>query len=175
MLLHDSRRDTRVDPQGRLVTLEDQDRSRWDRARIGEGLELVDRALRMGRIGTYQLQAAIAALHSQALSPAKTDWRQIAALYQELLKIAPSPVVALNHAVAVAMSDGLEPGLAEMERVGESGGLEQYYLYHAARADILRRLGRKAEAASAYQEALQLATNKVEQDYLRHRLSQLQD
>ena len=175
MLLHDSRRATRVDPEGRLVTLEDQDRSRWDRERIGEGLELVDRALRMGRVGTYQLQAAIAALHSQASSPAKTDWRQIAALYQELLRIAPSPVVALNHAVAVAMSEGLQPGLAEMERVGESGGLEQYYLYHAARADILRRLGRKAEAASAYQEALQRATNKVEQDYLRHRLSQLQD
>jgi RNA polymerase sigma-70 factor (ECF subfamily) len=175
MLLHDSRRDTRVDPQGRLVTLEDQDRSRWDRERIGEGLELVDRALRMGRVGTYQLQAAIAALHSQAQSAAETDWRQIAALYQELLRISPSPVVALNHAVAVAMSDGLEPGLAEMERVGESGGLEQYYLYHSARADILRRLGRKAEAASAYQEALQRATNKVEQDYLRHRLSQLQE
>jgi RNA polymerase sigma-70 factor (ECF subfamily) len=175
MLLHDSRRDTRVDPQGRLVTLEDQDRSRWDSERIGEGLELVDRALRMRRIGPYQLQAAIAALHSQAPTPAKTDWKQIAALYQELLRISSSPVVALNHAVAVAMSAGLELGLAEIEHVGESGGLEQYHLYHAARADILRRLGRRSQAASAYEKALSLATNKVEQEYLRDRLKKLQN
>jgi len=175
MLLHDSRRDTRVDQQGRLVTLEDQDRSRWDREHIGEGLELVDRALQMRRIGPYQLQAAIAALHSQARSAAETDWKQIAALYQELLRISPSPVVALNHAVAVAMSTGLEIGLAEIERIGESGGLEQYHLYHAARADILRRLGRRSQAASAYEKALSLATNKVEQDYLRNRLEQMQN
>jgi RNA polymerase sigma-70 factor (ECF subfamily) len=175
MLLHDSRRDTRVDPQGRLVTLEDQDRSRWDRERIGEGLELVDRALRMRRVGGYQLQAAIAALHSQARSAVETDWRQIAALYQQLLRISPSPVVALNYAVALAMSEGLEPGLAEIERLGESGGLEQYHLYHAARADILRRLGRRSAAASAYEKALNLATNKVEQEYLRNRLRQLGD
>jgi RNA polymerase sigma-70 factor, ECF subfamily len=174
MLLHDSRRDTRVDKHGRLVTLEDQDRSHWDRERIGEGLELVDRALRMRSVGPYQLQAAIAALHAQAPSPEKTDWKQIAGLYQELLRISPSPVVALNHAVAVAMSEGLEPGLAQIERVGESGGLEQYHLYHAARADILRRLGRRSQAAAAYEKALGLATNKVEQEYLRLRLRQMQ-
>ncbi len=175
MLLHDSRRDARIDSQGRLVTLEDQDRRLWDQERIREGLALVDRALGMRAGGSYQLQAAIAALHAQVQSPAETDWRQIAALYQALLRIAPSPVVALNHAVALAMSEGLELGLKQIEQVGASGGLEQYHLYHAARADILRRLNRKEEAAAAYREALRLATNGVEQDYLRQRLSQLQN
>jgi RNA polymerase sigma-70 factor (ECF subfamily) len=175
MLLHDSRRDARIDSQGRLVTLEEQDRKLWDRERIREGLELVDRALPMRAIGFYQLQAAIAALHAEAQSPAETDWPQIAALYQELVRIAPSPVVALNHAVAVAMNQGLVPGLALVEQVGASGGLDEYYLYHAARADILRRLGRREDAASAYQDALRLATNKVEQEYLLRRLNELGD
>lgn len=175
MLLHDSRRDARIDTQGRLVTLEEQDRTLWDQERIQEGLALVDRALSMRRIGDYQLQAAIAALHAGAHSPAETDWAQIAALYQELLRISPSPVVALNHAVAVAMSGDLEGGLAQIDRVGASGGLEHYHLFHAARADILRRLGRRDEAAGAYQEAIRLATNKVEQGYLRGRLSHLQN
>jgi RNA polymerase sigma-70 factor (ECF subfamily) len=173
MLLHDSRRDARIDCEGRLVTLDEQDRSRWDQARIKEGLGLVGKALRMKKPGAYQLQAAIAAVHAEASSAQATDWPQIAALYQELLRMAPSPVVALNHAVAVAMSQGLEPGLAQIEKVGASGGLEQYYLYHAARADILRRLGRNAEAALAYDEALRLATNRVEQEYLRRRLRHL--
>jgi RNA polymerase sigma-70 factor (ECF subfamily) len=174
MLLHDSRRDARVDSHGRLVTLEEQDRKLWDQQRIGEGLALVDRALQMRASGSYQLQAAIAALHAQAQSPTETDWRQIAALYQELLRIAPSPVVALNHAVALAMGHSLEQGLKQIELLGASGGLEQYHLYHAARADILRRLGRREEAAAAYREALGQATNKVEQDYLRQRLSQVE-
>jgi RNA polymerase sigma-70 factor, ECF subfamily len=173
MLLHDSRREARIDSQGRLVTLEDQDRKLWDQERIREGLALVGRALPMRDIGPYQLQAAIAALHAEARSPTETDWAQIAALYQELLRVSPSPVVALNHAVAVAMSTGLEEGLQEIDRVGESGALEQYYLFHAARADILRRMGRQKEAAGAYREALRLATNKVEQEYLRGRLRQL--
>jgi RNA polymerase sigma-70 factor (ECF subfamily) len=158
-----------------LVTLEEQDRTLWDQERIQEGLALVDRALSLRRIGDYQLQAAIAALHAEAHSPAETDWAQIAALYQELLRISPSPVVALNHAVAVAMSGALEEGLEQIDRVGASGGLEHYHLFHAARADILRRLGRREEAAGAYQEALRLATNKVEQGYLRRRLSHLQN
>jgi RNA polymerase sigma-70 factor (ECF subfamily) len=174
MLLHDSRRDARIDDQGQLVTLEEQDRSRWDHARINEGLALVHQALKMRRVGTYQLQAAIAAVHSEANTVADTDWRQIALLYQELLRISPTPVVALNRAVAIAMSEGLQSGLAEIERVGASGKLEQYYLFHAARADILRRLGRNGEAIKAYEDALRLATNKVEQEYLRRRLSQLQ-
>jgi len=173
MLLHDSRRDARIDSEGRLVTLEEQDRSRWDRDRIKEGLELVQRALRMRRAGSYQLQSAIAAVHAEAATADETDWPQIAALYKELLRVSPSPVVALNHAVAVAMSQGLEPGLKQIEHVGVAGGLEQYHLYHAARADILRRLGRKAEAARAYEEALLLATNNVEQEYLRKRLREL--
>src|SRR5499427_7306328 len=173
MLLHDSRRDARIDSEGRLVTLEEQDRSRWDRARIKEGLELVQRALRMRRAGSYQLQSAIAAVHAEAATADETDWPQIAALYQELLHVSPSPVVALNHAVAIAMSQDLETGLKQIEHVGAAGGLEQYHLYHAARADILRRLGRKAEAARAYEEALLLATNNVEQEYLRKRLREL--
>lgn len=173
MLLHDSRRDARIDTEGRLVILEEQDRSRWDQVRIEEGLELVQKALSMRRPGVYQLQAAIAAVHAEAASPEDTDWPQIAALYQEIIRMSPSPVVALNHAVAVAMSQGLEPGLKQIDKVGTSGELEQYHLYHAARADILRRLGRKAEAKRAYKEALRLATNKVEQEYLQRRLTQL--
>jgi RNA polymerase sigma-70 factor, ECF subfamily len=173
MLLQDSRRDARIDGQGRLVTLEEQDRRLWDQKQIQEGLALVHRALPMRGVGPYQLQAAIAALHAEAQSPAETDWRQIAALYQELLRIAPSPVVALNHAVAVAMSGSLEEGLKQMDQLGESGELEHYHLFYAARADILRRLGRREGAAEAYREALRLATNKVEQEYLRGRLGQL--
>ncbi|HEY6307644.1 MAG TPA: RNA polymerase sigma factor [Candidatus Angelobacter sp.] len=173
MLLQDSRRDARIDGQGRLVTLEEQDRRLWDQKQIQEGLALVHRALPMRAIGPYQLQAAIAALHAEAQSPAETDWRQIAALYQELLRVSPSPVVALNHAVAVAMSGSLEQGLKQMEHLGESGDLEHYHLFHAARADILRRLGRRQEAAGAYRQALRLATNKVEQEYLTQRLSEV--
>jgi RNA polymerase sigma-70 factor (ECF subfamily) len=173
MLLHDSRREARSGPDGELVTLEEQDRMLWDQERIREGLSLIQQALPMRRPGPYQLQAAIAALHAEAKSPSETDWKQIAALYQELLRFNPSPVVALNQAVAVAMSDGLEPGLARIDQVGAAGGLENYHLFHAARADILRRLGRNQEAATAYRAAMRLATNHVEQEYLRRRLDEV--
>jgi RNA polymerase sigma-70 factor (ECF subfamily) len=173
LLLHDSRREARSGPDGELVTLEEQDRMLWDRERIREGLSLIQRALPMRRPGPYQLQAAIAALHAEAKSPRETDWKQIAALYQELLRFNPSPVVALNQAVAVAMSAGLEPGLTQIDQVGAAGGLENYHLFHAARADILRRLGRNQEAAVAYREAMRLATNTVEQEYLRRRLDEV--
>jgi RNA polymerase sigma-70 factor, ECF subfamily len=173
MLLHDSRRDARMDSNGKLVTLEDQDRSLWDKERIREGVALIHRALRMHRAAPYQLQAAISAIHAEAASPAETDWQEIALLYQELMRLAPSPIIALNHAVAVAMSDGLELGLAQIDQVGASGQLEDYHLFHAARADILRRLGRRTESAEAYAAALKLVTNKVEQDYLRERLKQV--
>ncbi|HKD80861.1 MAG TPA: RNA polymerase sigma factor [Candidatus Angelobacter sp.] len=173
MLLHDSRRAARMDQQGKLVTLEDQDRSLWDQERIREGLAVLHKALRMRRAGIYQLQAAISAIHSEAASPAQTDWHEIAGLYERLMELSPSPIVALNHAVAVAMSDGLETGLAQIEQLGASGQLEQYHLFHAARADILRRLGRKTESAEAYAAALALVTNSVEQEYLRMRLQQV--
>lgn len=173
MLLHDSRRDARMDKHGKLVTLEEQDRSLWDHERIREGVVLLHRALRVRQAGMYQLQAAISAIHAEAASPAETDWQEIAALYQELMRRAPSPIVALNHAVAVAMSEGLERGLAQIDQVGASGQLEEYHLFHAARADILRRLGRRTESAEAYTAALRLVTNKVEQEYLRDRLKQV--
>ena len=173
MLLHDSRRAARMDKQGRLVTLEDQDRSLWDQERIHEGVALLNKALRMRQAGVYQLQAAISAIHAEAASPAETDWHEIAGIYQELMRLAPSPIVALNHAVAVAMSDGLETGLAQIEKIGASGELEKYYLFHAARADILRRLGRRTESAEAYAAALRLVTNQVERNYLQERLKQV--
>ena len=173
MLLHDSRRDARMDKQGKLVTLEDQDRSLWDHDRIREGVALLNRALRMRQAGPYQIQAAISAIHAEAPSSAKTDWHEIAALYLELMRRTPSPIIALNHAVAVAMGEGLERGLAQIDQVGASGQLEDYHLFHAARADILRRLGRNAESAEAYAAALQLVTNQVEKDYLRDRLKQV--
>ncbi|HKV92117.1 MAG TPA: RNA polymerase sigma factor [Candidatus Angelobacter sp.] len=173
MLLHDSRRAARMDKQGRLVTLEDQDRSLWNQERIREGVALLHKALSMRQAGVYQLQAAISAIHAETASPAETDWHEIAGIYQELMRLAPSPIVALNHAVAVAMSDGLETGLAQIEKIGASGELEQYHLFHAARADILRRLGRRSESAEAYAAALALVTNSVEQEYLRMRLQQV--
>lgn len=173
MLLHDSRRNARTDKHGRLIVLEEQDRSLWDKQHIREGQDLVSRALSMRRPGPYQLQAAIAAVHSHAESAAETDWQEIAALYRELLRISPSPVVALNHAVAVAMSEGLEKGLKLVEQAGESGELRDYHLFHAARADLLRRLGRKREAALAYEDALRLATNGVEKEFLKRRLDEV--
>ena len=173
MLLQDSRREARVDGQGRLMTLEEQDRSLWNRAQIEEGLALVDKALGMGRIGPYQLQAAISALHAGARSPGETDWPQIAALYRELLRINPSPVVALNHAVAVAMSDGFEQGLELIERIASGGELDRYHLLHAARADLLRRLGRVEEAEASYREAFELTSNEVERAYIQRRLGEL--
>jgi RNA polymerase sigma-70 factor, ECF subfamily len=173
MLLHDSRRDARVNTQGELVPLEEQDRSLWNRERIEEGLELVERASRPARAGPYQLQAAIVAVHAQAPTAGQTDWKQVAGLYQELARLYPSAVVALNHAVAVALSEGLETGLTLVNQLGSSGELDSYHLYHAARADILRRLGRSQEAAEAYRLALGLTSNAVERRYLRRRLQEL--
>ena len=174
MLLHDSRRDARVSPDGELVPLEEQDRSTWHREQINEGLRLVESALGMGRPGPYQLQAAIAALHGEAATAAQTDWKQIAALYQALLQRNGSPVVALNHAVAVAMSQGIEAGLSLLDRLGASGELDSYHLYHAARADLLRRLGSRERALEAYDRALALTTNAVERRYLRRRVAELE-
>jgi len=172
MLLQDSRRDARF-VNGELVTLEEQDRSLWDRVAATEGLMLVEKALTMGRVGAYQLQAAIAALHSQAKTPQETDWPQIAALYERLLELNPSPVIALNHAVAVAMSAGWEEGLKRIDDLGVSGVLDRYYLFHAARADLLRRLNRRREAAEAYECAAGLATNRIEQAFLERRLREV--
>jgi RNA polymerase sigma-70 factor, ECF subfamily len=173
MLLHDSRRQARTDAAGGLVTLEEQDRSLWDHGQIDEGLALVDSALRMGRIGPYQLQAAIAALHAEAKDAAETDWPQIAALYRELARLNPSPVVLLNGAVAVAMSEGPGRGLALIDALGASGELDRYHLFHAARADMLRRLGSFEAAAEAYRRALALIANDVERAYLERRLAAL--
>lgn len=173
MLLHDSRRDARVNSQGELVPLEEQNRSLWHRDQIDEGLRLAERALRFGKIGPYQLQAAIAAVHAEAKTAEETDWKQIAGLYQELKRIHPSAVVALNHAVAVAMSEGLEKGLALIEKLGSSGELESYHLYYAARADILRRIGSRDKALQEYNRALALTSNAVERRYLRRRIAEL--
>ncbi len=173
MLLHDSRRHARVDGEGALVTLEDQDRSLWDRDQIQEGLALVAQALRIGRIGSYQLQAAIAALHAEAENAAQTDWAQIAALYDELARINPTPVVLLNGAVALGMSEGAERGLAMIDELGGSGALDRYHLYHAARADMLRRLGSRPAAADAYRRALALTANGIERGFLERRLAAL--
>jgi len=173
MLLQDSRRDARVNDQGELVTLEDQDRSRWDAAEIAEGVQLVQAALSLRRVGNYQLQAAIAAVHAEATHADETDWPQIVALYGELMRLTSSPVVALNHAAAVAMSEGAEQGLRLLEAAGAGGELQNYYLFHASRADLLRRLDRLDEAHDAYTTALSLTTNRVEQNYIRRRLAEL--
>ena len=172
MLLQDSRREARVNKQGELVTLEDQDRSLWNATKIAEGVSLVEKALRLRRVGSYQLQAAIAAVHAEAKTAAETDWRQIVALYEELMRITSSPIVALNHAAAVAMSEGFERGLALIKAVGAGGALQNYYLFHASRADLLRRLHRYDEAVAAYETALSLTTNNVEQKYIRRRLAE---
>ena len=173
MLLHHSRRNARA-INGELITLEEQDRSLWDWAAILEGLALVDKALRLGRAGLYQLQAAIGALHAQAGTSAQTDWPQIAVLYGALLKQNPSPVIALNHAAAVAMSGQVGEGLRRIDDLGHAGALDNYYLFHAARADLLRRLHRHREAADAYGKAMGLATNSVEINFLRRRLGEVQ-
>ena len=174
MLLHDARREARVGPTGDLVLLEDQDRSRWDQGRIAEGRALVERLLQMGRVGPYQLQAAIAALHDEAIVAAATDWTQIAALYLALVRLDPSPVVRLNHAVAVAMADGPAIGLAMMDGLADEGSLTSYPYLHAGRADLLRRLGRRSEAAAAYRHALTLTTNGAERTYLERRLGEVE-
>ena len=169
LLLQDSRRAARTDSQGDLVTLEDQDRSRWDRTEIAEGQQVLEGALRAGRPGPYQLQAAIASCHASADKAADTDWPVIARVYGQLARINPSPVVELNRAVAVGMAQGPEAGLALMDSLAESGALAGYHLLPAARADLLRRLGRQAEAADAYGAALALAGTDAERRYLARR------
>jgi RNA polymerase sigma-70 factor (ECF subfamily) len=173
MLLHESRRPARTSPGGDLVVLEDQDRSLWDRALIAEGVALVERALGSRRFGPYSLQAAISAVHAEAPDAAATDWAQIVALYDVLLGMDPSPVVELNRAVAVAMRDGPAAGLPLIEELLGKGGLQQYHLAHAARADLCRRLGRKQEAAASYRKALALARQAPERRFLERRLASL--
>jgi len=173
MLLHDSRRHARVDGEGVLVTLEEQDRSLWDRDQIEEGLALVDEALRIGPVGPYQLQAAIVALHAGAEDATETDWAQIAALYDELARLNPTPIVLLNGAVAIGMSEGAGRGLTLIEELGASGALDRYHLFHAARADMLRRLGRRNAAADAYRRAFELTANGAERNFLERRLAAL--
>jgi RNA polymerase sigma-70 factor (ECF subfamily) len=169
MLLHDSRRDARTDDRGDLVLLEDQDRTRWDRTQIDEALAVVPIALRGGS-GPYSLQAAIAALHASAARAGETDWPQIAALFDELVRRQPTPIVALNRAVAIAMSQGPEAGLALVEQL--AGELADYHLWHAAKADLLRRLGRHREAATAYRAALARVGSEPERRFLESRLAE---
>ena len=173
MLLTDARSAARLDADGELVSLEDQDRSHWDQAEIEEGSQLLTAALRRQRAGPYQLQAAIAACHAEAARPAETDWQQIALLYGELRKIMPSAVVELNRAVAVAMADGPAAGLALVEELAARGELAGYYLLTATRADLLRRLDRQSEAADSYRQALKLAPTEPERRYLSRRLAEV--
>jgi RNA polymerase sigma-70 factor (ECF subfamily) len=174
MLLHHARRDARLDRDSELVLLEDQDRSLWDRTEIAEGLALVEETLRGGGARPYALQAAITALHARAATAAETDWRQIAELYRLLLGLQPSPVIELNRAVAVAQGYGEEAGLRILDELEARGALPGYHLLPAARADLLRRLGRTAEAASAYRQALELAGNPAEQRFLTRRLREVE-
>jgi RNA polymerase sigma-70 factor (ECF subfamily) len=169
MLLQHSRRDARTDDAGDLVLLEDQNRAQWDHTMIDEGLSTLDRAIGIGDPGPYQLQAAIAALHARAPRPEDTDWPQIATLYASLATIAPSPVIHLNRAVAVAMADGPAAGLPLIDDLAPE--LTGYHLFHSARADLLRRLGREDEAVDAYRKALELATNPAERAFLARRIA----
>jgi RNA polymerase sigma-70 factor (ECF subfamily) len=171
MLLHDARHAAREDEAGDLVLLADQDRSRWDRAQIDRGVALVEHALRRGSPGAYALQAAIAAVHATAATAADTDWRQIAALYDRLLLVAPTPVVALNRAVAIAFARDFASGLREVDRMADA--LDGYYLFHSTRADLLRRCDRTREAAAAYGRALELCKNEPERRFLERRMREL--
>ena len=173
MLLQESRRAARTSPTGELILLENQDRSLWNREQIAEGVALVEKALNSRRFGAYTLQAAIAAVHAEAESTAATDWRQIVALYNQLVRIHPSPVAHLNRAVAIAMRDGPEAGLTHIDAVLEHGELANYYLAHSARADMYRRLGRTAEARSSYEKALALTQQEPERQFLQERIRQL--
>ncbi|MCI3279325.1 RNA polymerase sigma factor [Streptomyces cylindrosporus] len=172
LLLHDARRHTRVDAAGDLVTLEDQDRTAWDRAEIAEGTALLETALRRGRPGPYQIQAAIAACHATAPTAEETDWADIAGLYGELARFVPSAVVRLNRTVAVGMADGPEAGLALLAELEQEGDLTDYHLLPATRADLLRRAGRAEEAAKAYERALELVENEAERRFLEKRLAE---
>jgi len=174
MLLHDSRREARLDDAGDLVILEEQDRDRWNQQQIAEALPLVEAALRVPQPGPYAIQAAIAAVHCQAPRPEDTDWPQIVQLYNLLQQQQPSPIVALNRAVAIAMRDGPQAGLSLIDDLGATGDLQTYHLFHAARADLLRRLGSRVEAAESYTQALALATNVSEKRFLERRLREVQ-
>lgn len=173
MLLQESRRAARTSPAGKLILLEHQDRALWNREQIAEGAGLVEKALSSHRFGPYTLQAAIAAVHAQAESTAATDWRQIVALYNQLVEIQPTPVAYLNRAVAISMSDGPEAGLKHIDAVLERGELANYYLAHSARAELCRRLGRTAEARASYERALALTQQEPERQFLRERIAQL--
>jgi RNA polymerase sigma-70 factor, ECF subfamily len=173
MLLQESRHAARTSPTGELILLENQDRSLWNREQIAEGVALLKKALQSRRFGSYTLQAAIAAVHAEAESPAATDWRQVVALYNQLVRIQPSPVVHLNRAVAIAMRDGPEAGLAQIDAILEHGELTNYYLAHSARAEMYRRLGRTAEARSSYEKALALTQQEPERQFLQERIRQL--
>jgi RNA polymerase sigma-70 factor (ECF subfamily) len=173
MLLQESRHAARTSPTGELILLENQDRSLWNREQIAEGVALLEKAMKSRRFGAYTLQAAIAAVHAEAESTAATDWRQIVALYDQLLRMQPSPVVQLNRAVAIAMCDGPEAGLAQIDAALEHGELANYYLAHSARADMYRRLGRTAEARASYEKALALTQQEPERQFLQERIRQL--
>jgi len=173
MLLQESRHAARTSPTGELILLENQDRSLWNREQITEGVALLEKALKSRRFGSYTLQAAIAAVHAEAESVAVTDWRRVVALYNQLVRIQPSPVVHLNRAVAIAMRDGPEAGLTHIDAVLEHGELANYYLAHSARADMCRRLGRTAEARSSYEKALALTQQEPERQFLQERIRQL--
>jgi RNA polymerase sigma-70 factor, ECF subfamily len=179
MLLQESRRAARTSANGELILLENQDRSLWNRQQIAEGVALLEKAKALGyggksrRFGSYTLQAGIAAVHAEAESVAATDWGQIVALYDQLLRIQPSPVVQLNRAVAIAMRDGPEAGLAHIDAVLEHGELANYYLAHSARADMYRRLGRTTEARASYEKALALTQQEPERQFLKERIRQL--
>jgi RNA polymerase sigma-70 factor (ECF subfamily) len=175
MLLHDSRRAARTSSTGDLVLLEDQDRSLWDQGQIAEGVSLVERALSSGQVGPYAIQAAIGAVHAQASSAAATDWAQIVALYDVLMRAEPSPVVELNRAVAVAMRDGPSAGLVLIDAILGRGDLQNYHLAHSARADLCRRLGREADARISYERALSLTLQEPERRFLERRLADLHD
>ena len=175
MLLHESRRAARTSPSGDLILLDDQDRGRWDRKLIAEGVALVERALSSRRFGPYSLQAAISAVHAEAPEAAATDWAQIVALYDVLAGLDPSPVIALNRAVALAMRDGPAAALKIIEEILAEGELADYHLAHAARADLCRRLGRKADARSSYEHALSLARQAPERRFLAQRIAELKD
>ena len=175
MLLHEARRETRATPDGELILLDEQDRSRWNRTLIDEGAALVHAALSTQLIGPYSLQAAIAAVHAEAPSAADTDWREIVGLYDLLMRVSPSPIVALNRAVAIAMRDGAEAGLVQLDQLLAEGELDGYQLAHAARADFCRRLGRNQEARDAYQRAIKLTAQGPARRFLERRLTALPD
>jgi RNA polymerase sigma-70 factor (ECF subfamily) len=173
MLLHDARRTARTSPDGELILLEEQDRSRWNRAQIDDGRALVEQALTSKRFGPYTLQAAIAAVHAESPNAESTDWRQILGLYDVLMRVDPSPVVELNRAVAVAMYDGPAAGVSLIDAILSRGDLTEYYLVHSARADLCRRLGRTAEARASYERALSLTQQEPERRFLEGRIAQL--